>query len=284
MAQLLRRRIYNYTVLTLDKEGSITDFEIFSAAAIRVRDGKEVATYLCPDFPTDAKKRTEEVNRLRTFIGNDMVITCDISGMTPVMESLYMNSIEAFFTNATLDLLTVEEEVEKSVPDPKPFHERMSHFRRVVEPLERARGMREIYEEDAKALFGYQEGYPYWLCSLPYEEERYMAKRLPSKRKKFWKALLCWMVGCHYFYLGHPRRNILYLLTLGGCFLWMLSDLYRLPVLLDVENGRIAAEVYKTAPKVNRPSIIRWAPYTGEDSADEGGRRGLMSGLMHFFR
>lgn len=157
MAQLLRRRIYNYTVLTLDKEGSIPDFEIFSAAAIRVRDGKEVATYLCPDFPTDAKKRTEEVNRLRTFIGNDMVITCDISGMTPVMESLYMNSIEAFFTNATLDLLTVEEEVEKSVPDPKPFHERMSHFRRVVEPLERARGMREIYEEDAKALFGYQE-------------------------------------------------------------------------------------------------------------------------------
>lgn len=133
-----RRRIYNYTVLTLDKEGSIPDFEIFSAAAIRVRDGKEVATYLCPDFPTDAKKRTEEVNRLRTFIGNDMVITCDISGMTPVMESLYMNSIEAFFTNATLDLLTVEEEVEKSVPDPKPFHERMSHFRRVVEPLERA--------------------------------------------------------------------------------------------------------------------------------------------------
>ena len=145
MAQLLRRRIYNYTVLTLDKEGSIPDFEIFSAAAIRVRDGKEVATYLCPDFPTDAKKRTEEVNRLRTFIGNDMVITCDISGMTPVMESLYMNSIEAFFTNATLDLLTVEEEVEKSVPDPKPFHERMSHFRHVVEPLERARGMREIY-------------------------------------------------------------------------------------------------------------------------------------------
>ena len=51
-----------------------------------------------------------------------------------------------------------------------------------------------------------------------------------------------------------------------------------------MENGRIAAEVYKNAPKVNRPSIIRWAPYTGEDSADEGGRRGLMSGLMHFFR
>ena len=56
MAQLLRRRIYNYTVLTLDKEGSIPDFEIFSAAAIRVRDGKEVATYLCPDFPTEPKK------------------------------------------------------------------------------------------------------------------------------------------------------------------------------------------------------------------------------------
>ena len=120
MAQLLRRRIYNYTVLTLDKEGSIPDFEIFSAAAIRVRDGKEVATYLCPDFPTDAKKRTEEVNRLRTFIGNDMVITCDISGMTPVMESLYMNSIEAFFTNATLDLLTVEEEAVPRKDEPFP--------------------------------------------------------------------------------------------------------------------------------------------------------------------
>ena len=53
---------------------------------------------------------------------------------------------------------------------------------------------------------------------------------------------------------------------------------------LVFQNGRIAAEVYKNAPKVNRPSIIRWAPYTGEDSADEGGRRGLMSGLMHFFR
>ena len=53
-----------------------------------------------------------------------------------------------------------------------------------------------------------------------------------------------------------PKRNILYLLTLGGCFLWMFFDLYRMPLLVDEANERMAEKVYLGAPKfpVSGPS------------------------------
>lgn len=34
-------------------------------------------------------------------------------------------------------------------------------------------------------------------------------------------------------------------MTVGGCFLWMLFDLYRLPAMVDESNAKIAEEVYK---------------------------------------
>lgn len=111
--------------------------------------------------------------------------------------------------------------------------------------MKRARSTHAIYEEAAEILYGYQKGWPYWICALSTEEERGMEKRLPAKKKKLWIATLCWFFDLHYFYLGNSARNLFYLMTVGGCFLWMLFDLYRLPAMVDESNAKIAEEVYK---------------------------------------
>mgnify|MGYP002225888867 CR=1 FL=1 len=71
----------------------------------------------------------------------------------------------------------------------------------------------------------------------------------PRKRKNSGSATLCWFFGLHYFYLGNSARNLFYLMTVGGCFLWMLFDLYRLPAMVDESNAKIAEEVYKELKK-----------------------------------
>ena len=38
----LRRKVHNYTILVLIKEGSMPDFHVKSVAALRVREGEEV--------------------------------------------------------------------------------------------------------------------------------------------------------------------------------------------------------------------------------------------------
>lgn len=38
----LRRKVHNYTILVLIKEGSMPDFHVKSLAALRVREGEEV--------------------------------------------------------------------------------------------------------------------------------------------------------------------------------------------------------------------------------------------------
>ena len=256
----LRRKVYNYTIVALNKEGTAPDVHVCSFAALRIRDGKEVAFYHCPHLPVqDRKERGRLVGELRDFIGDDLVLTGVVNDMIPTMEKLYQENCGAFFTNVSLDLFPVEEEVDGLLPDASAFKQQVLQSHDDTDALHKARVMYDIYEEAATFLYGYQTGFPYWVCSLPYEEERYMAKQLPNKQKRFKKALLAWFVGCHYFYFGRKWMNVLYLFTFGGCLIWALIELYRLPVMVDDANEKIALDTYQRGPKIGQSDSMTWS-------------------------
>lgn len=240
----LRRKVENYTTLSIIKEGTMPDVAVYSFAALCVRGGKEVGRYCCRDFfEKETAERKEAVEKLKEFIADDLVVTTNISELTPMMDQIYLDYIGTFFTNATLDLLPYEEEAVKHIEHPEVYMDFIHTSRKKKDPMERAEDIHKVYEETSTLLYSYQEGFPYWICALPYEDERRLSRVLPKRRRKLWIATLLWLVGLHYFYLGHPKKNILYLLTLGGCFLWMLTDLYRLPLMVDQRNEEIAEEV-----------------------------------------
>ncbi len=255
----LRRKVFNYTIVAVDKEGSASELCVHSLAALRVRDGQQVGFYHCRQFPSDDRKaRKKIIEELREFIGEDLVLIGVVSDMIPTMEKLYQDNCHAFFTNVSLDLFPLIEEVDELVKDPQAFNQKVLASQAETNTLKKARTMYDIYEEASDLLYSYQEGYPYWVCSLPYEEERYLAKHLPGKKKYIRKAMLAWLVGFHYCYLQKPWTNLFYLLTLGGCLVWMLIDLYRLPAMVDETNERIAIDTYKEAPKINRLDSMKW--------------------------
>lgn len=246
----LRRKVHNYTILVLIKEGSMPDFHVKSIAALRVREGEEVDSLSFRDCEQQERRTiVKDMKALRDFFADDLILTADISENTPAMEKLYQEYCDAFFTNTTLDILPIIEEVTPLMDDPEDFDARIAAARKEMDPLKRARSVHAVYEEVTEILYGYQKGWPYWICALSTDEERYMEKHLPGKKKKLWLATLCWFFGLHYFYLGNPQRNLFYLMTAGGCFLWMLFDLYRLPSLVDERNAKIAEEVYEELKK-----------------------------------
>ena len=255
----LRRKVHNYTIVAVDKDGTAPDFHIYSFTALRVREGKVVGHYHCQQFPeNDRKVRQHIVCEFRKFIGGDLVLIGVVSDMIPIMEKLYLDNCDVYFTNVSLDLFPVVEEVYELVQDPNGFNQKVLACKREKDTLKKAYLMFEIYEEAADLLFDYQEGYPYWVCSLPYEEERYMAKHLQERKRHLKKAVLYWMIGCHYFYLHKNWINVMYWLTLGGFFLWMLVDLYRLPMMVDEANEKIAIDTYREAPKIRRLDTMKW--------------------------
>jgi TM2 domain-containing membrane protein YozV len=252
----IRRRVDNYTILILpiDKGQNSID----AMAALRVRDGKEAGS-LFIEKPKDGDPEImrERFDAFQDFLSNDLVLLTNYSDARPVMDKLYQGWVGAFFTNTAMDALPQLEEAASRSGNPEAFRAEMEKARQTEDLLAKARAVHGLYEKAADILFGYQEGYPYWISRLPKEEERYMALHLP-KRKTLGKAAAAWAFGLHYFYLGEPKRNILYLLTLGGCLIWTFFDLYRLPLLVDEANERIAEKVYAEAPKINVPGLSGW--------------------------
>lgn len=242
----LRRKVENYTVLTVIKEGAMPKLTLYSLAALRVRGGKEAGRFSSFDFQEkETAEKKDIIEKLREFIGDDLVITTNISELTPMMDQIYLDYCDTFFTNATLDLLPFEEEAVKHIEDPDAYTREIHESRKKTDPMERAEDIHRVYEKTARHLYSYQEGFPYWISALSYEDERHLAHVLPKRKRKLWLATLLWLVGFHYLYLGNPKKNIFYLCTLGGCLLWVLTDLYRLPLMVDQRNAEIAEEEYR---------------------------------------
>ena len=53
----LRRKVHNYTILVLIKEGSMPDFHVKSLAALRVREGEEVDSLCFQDCGYEGPSR-----------------------------------------------------------------------------------------------------------------------------------------------------------------------------------------------------------------------------------
>ena len=83
----LRRKVHNYTILVLIKEGSMPDFHVKSLAALRVREGEEVDSLCFQDC--DQKERraiAKDMKALHAFLADDLILTADISENMPAME------------------------------------------------------------------------------------------------------------------------------------------------------------------------------------------------------
>ena len=68
----LRRKVHNYTILVLIKEGSMPDFHVKSLAALRVREGEEVDSLCFQDC--DQKERqaiAKDMKALHAFLADD---------------------------------------------------------------------------------------------------------------------------------------------------------------------------------------------------------------------
>ena len=141
----LRRKVHNYTILVLIKEGSMPDFRVKSVAALRVREGEEVDSLSFQDCEQHERRTAaKNMKALRDFLADDLILTADISENTPAMEKLYQEYCDAFFTNTTLDILPIIEEVTPLMDDPKDFDARITTARKEMDPLKRARSVRRL--------------------------------------------------------------------------------------------------------------------------------------------
>ena len=77
-------------------------------------------------------------------------------------------------------------------------------------------------------------------------EQEMFLKEFKKKRKSphiyFWCALL----GVHYLYLGKIGLFFLFLLTLGGIWIWYLIDIFRGVPACRVANEDAALEAFKS--------------------------------------
>lgn len=61
-------------------------------------------------------------------------------------------------------------------------------------------------------------------------------------KSKLTAYLLWFFFGCHYGYLGNWKTQVLYWLTAGGCGIWMIVDIFRIPLLVVRYNENEGAK------------------------------------------
>lgn len=76
--------------------------------------------------------------------------------------------------------------------------------------------------------------------SLPNEQKKYVLDNFANKEKSLFIGYLLWFFfGCHYFYVGKPFVNILYIITGGGFLIWAFFDLFRMKSIIQKKNEEI---------------------------------------------
>ncbi len=82
------------------------------------------------------------------------------------------------------------------------------------------------------------------LSNLNPECVRSFVEMYKKRRKKVWVAyLLLFLGGLHYLYLGSISRWLLFALTAGGLFIWLIYDLFTLPSRIKDVNQEKALEI-----------------------------------------
>ena len=90
------------------------------------------------------------------------------------------------------------------------------------------------------------------LAKLSAQKQEEFVEEFNRKKKSSGVAYLCWLLlGIHYGYMRKWGLQVVYWLTLGGFFIWMLIDLFRMPGLISNYNKDIATDVMRNLKAVS---------------------------------
>jgi len=78
------------------------------------------------------------------------------------------------------------------------------------------------------------------------EQQRIFVSEFERRKKSVGVSYLLWfLLGWHYAYLKKWGWLILYILTVGGFFVWAIIDLFRIPKMVEQYNNDLALEVLR---------------------------------------
>jgi hypothetical protein len=83
------------------------------------------------------------------------------------------------------------------------------------------------------------------VSSLTPQHQEAFVEEYRRKAKSTGVAYLLWLIGFQYAYVGKWGILVLYLLTAGGLFIWMLIDIFRVPSMVRDYNKDIAVDVLR---------------------------------------
>ena len=93
------------------------------------------------------------------------------------------------------------------------------------------------------------------------EQQRIFISEFERRKKSVGISYLLWfLLGWHYAYLKKWGWLILYILTVGGFFIWAIIDLFRIPKIVEQYNNDLALEILR--------DISIMFPNEGQDSVD----------------
>lgn len=78
------------------------------------------------------------------------------------------------------------------------------------------------------------------------EQQRIFISEFERRKKSVGISYLLWfLLGWHYAYLKKWGWLILYILTVGGFFIWAIIDLFRIPKIVEQYNNDLALEILR---------------------------------------
>ena len=218
------------------------------ASVVRVRSSQivEKATF------SFTKNVEDELMKLRKFLDVDMLLVYDGEKEVEDLNHFCFRQGIGLLANTVLNLSELIEEVKEcdfGTGDRNLILCKETELQSLDNINNKAELMSELYQLSASYLFDYEEPYPLWVKYLNKEEERYMAQKLVGNEKNIIMAYVLLLFGFHYAYLKRPWLTVLYIGTIGGCFLWFLLDIFRMPYLIDMYYSRIANSAYRNVSK-----------------------------------
>ncbi|WP_185145428.1 TM2 domain-containing protein [Chryseobacterium sp. 5_R23647] len=104
------------------------------------------------------------------------------------------------------------------------------------------------------------------------EQQRIFISEFERRKKSVGISYLLWfLLGWHYAYLKKWGWLILYILTVGGFFIWAIIDLFRIPKIVEQYNNDLALEILR--------DISIMFPDKGNDSEDKDANKNTVNDL-----
>lgn len=90
------------------------------------------------------------------------------------------------------------------------------------------------------------------LAKLSVEKQRAFVEEYERKEKGIFTGYVLWLVGFHYVYIGKWGIFILFLITIGGLFIWWFIDFFRVYGMIRNYNKDIAMDIFKNMKAISQ--------------------------------